>query len=87
MDYKKLVNAAGYKGDKAAYIARKLESRNIPKDKLNQLGSYFPKADNLAGVSLNELGNALYGVANAPEPEKPKAIKKAADNTAVKDGD
>lgn len=91
MDYKRLLGAAGYSGDGAEFVARKLKSRNIPADKLNQLGSYFPKVDNLAGFSLDELGAALYEVANTPEPmPKPAKPKKemAADTAVneVKDG-
>ena len=89
MDYQKLMGAAGYSGDSAEFIARKLQSRNVLADKLNQLGSYFPKTDNLAGVNLHELGIALYEVAHTPvpasKPAKPK--KENAADTAVKDGD
>ena len=82
MDYKKLVTAAGYKGDTADYIARKLEARKVPKENLNALGSYFKGISDLAGVNLHELGMALYGAANKPKPE----VKEATAKTAVKDG-
>jgi hypothetical protein len=86
MDYKKLVQAAGYKGNTADYIARKLEARKVPAENLNGLGSYFPGMGELAGVNLHELGLALYEVAHKPVEEKPKVTKTAKD-TAVKDGD
>ena len=86
MDYKKLVTAAGYKGDKADYIARKLQSRQVPKENLNALGSYFKNTPDLAGESLHELGLALYGVAEKTDKPKSEAAKEPA-KPAVKDGD
>lgn len=85
MDYQKLVKAAGYKGDKADYIARKLEARKVPVENLNGLGSYFPGMGELAGENLHELGIALYEVAN--KKEESKVIKAAMKETAVKDGE
>jgi hypothetical protein len=86
MDYKKLVNAAGYKGDTAVYIARKLEARKVPKENLNALGSYFKGMSTLAGESLHELGLALYGAAEKADKPKPE-VKETTAKTAVKDGD
>jgi hypothetical protein len=42
MDYQRLVGLAGYSGDKAEYIARKLKARNVPKENLNGLGGLLP---------------------------------------------
>jgi hypothetical protein len=82
MDYQRLVGLAGYSGDKAEYIARKLKARNVPKENLNGLGSYFPGMGELAGENLHELGIALYAAAEMDKPmPKPKS-KKTAD-TAV----
>lgn len=91
MDYKKLLKQAGVEGDQADYIARKLKAKNVPKEKLNALGGYFPGTGHLSGVNLNELGAALYEAANEPEkptaPDKPKAKPKdeptAKEDTAV----
>lgn len=82
MDYKKLLSGAGYKGEKAKYLARKLEK--VPVGKLNQLRSYFPRQNSLAGVDLDELGAALAKEAAKPKP--PKTKKPTAPKTAVKDG-
>ena len=86
MDYKKLVTAAGYKGDQADYIARKLKARQVPKENLNALGSYFKNMPDLAGVNLHELGLALYGAAEKADKPKPE-VKETTAKTAVKDGD
>ena len=76
MDYKKLVKAAGYKGEQADYIARKLASKQIPAAKINQLHMYFPRASQLAGVDLAELGNALYNAEQKQnEPPETPAVK------------
>ena len=83
MDYQRLVGLAGYSGDKAEYIARKLKARNVPKENLNGLGSYFPGVGDLAGENLHELGIALY--AAAAEMDKPllKSKSKKTADTAV----
>lgn len=91
MDYEKLVKAAGYKGDVADYIARKLESRQVPKAKLISLSAYFPRSPHLAGVNLTELGAVLHAAAVAidkPAKQEPKAKNEpTAKDTAVnKDG-
>lgn len=81
MDYQKLVKAAGYKGDQADFIARKLESRKVPAHKLNELHGYFPRVVVLAGVDLSELGFALYGAAK--ELEATDAAKELAEKEKV----
>ena len=88
MDYKKLLAGAGVKGAAVDYINRKLQSRQVPLDRLNQLRSFFPRATALAGVNLDEIGEKMHALASEPETEPaPKTTKKAAKKTAVKDGD
>lgn len=82
MDYPKLVKAAGLKGDVADFVSRKLASRQVPKEKLNNLHDYFPRTTHLGGMELSELGSALYGA--AVEMEKPKT-KKTADTAVSED--
>lgn len=87
MDYEKLVKMAGYKGEVAAYIARKLAARQVPQHKLGELTAYFSRTTHLGGIELAELSAAL--VAAADEMNKPAAKPKkelTADNTAVKEG-
>lgn len=84
MDYNKLVKTAGYKGEQGEYIARKIARKQIPAAKLNQLHQYFPRAGNLAGADLAELGNALFEAQQKlNEPSKPAAPKGKKEETAV----
>ena len=88
MDYKKLVTAAGYKGNSGAFIARKLAARQVPRHKLKELTAYFPRTTHLGGVELAELGATLAAAADAIEKPatKPKAKDETAEKTAVEDG-
>lgn len=83
MDYQRLVGLAGYSGDKAEYIARKLKARNVPKENLNGLGSYFPGTGELAGENLHELGIALYAAAEEMDKPMPKPKSKKTADMAV----
>lgn len=85
MDYEKLVKAAGYKGDVADYIARKLKSRQVPKAKLISLSAYFPRSPHLAGVNLTELGAVLHAAAVAMDKPATKPKAKPKDEPTAKD--
>lgn len=81
MDYRRIVAVAGYAGEQAEYIIRKLESRKVTKEGLKNLHSYFPGMTTLAGYELYALGMALYGAAveiDQPLPELKSKKKKTA---------
>ena len=87
MDYISIVKKAGYKGDTAVYIARKLGEKQIPPTKLNQLSVYFRGTNAIAGISLGDLGDALYGAYEDLQNEPPKPPKKTAVKVEKEKGD
>ena len=86
MDYEAIVGEAGFSGDQAEFIARKLQRRQVTREKLNQLHGYFPRVVTLAGTDLHELGTALAAAANRLDKPQPKTKRRTA-KTAVQDGD
>lgn len=87
MDYHRIVGVAGYSGEKAEYIIRKLESRNVTKEGFLNLHGYFPRMNQLAGFELHELGLALYGAAVEIEKPLPVTKSKKTAKTAVEENE
>lgn len=58
MNYEQLLTAAGYKGKRADYLARKMQARGVTAKQLTQLPAVFGAA-HVAGIDLYELSAKL----------------------------